>query len=83
LPSRGNSSRVSSVIGYGTAFAISLGISWLVMQELSSSLTINGQTVTAPSPSAFAMTVGIYVVAAAVVALGIRGGFPGGVGCRR
>jgi FlaG/FlaF family flagellin (archaellin) len=81
---RARRQRWGRVIGKVLAFAIpavlSIGFATVVMQRVSQSLTVNGQSVTEPTLSSTFLTVGPILIIAAIIIWGLSGGFPRGIG---
>lgn len=74
-------------LGQAIAVVVPLGFSFFiamrVMEQLAGKMTINGESVTPPSPETMAITFGFIVVISAVMMWGMNGAFPRGTGGNR
>ena len=57
--------------------ALSTWVAMVVMSRAAGTMTINGQPMPAPTWGSFAPTVAIVLVVAALIYVGLQGGFPG------
>jgi hypothetical protein len=81
---RARRQRWGRVIGKVLAFAIPavliIGFATAVMQEVSQSLTVNGQSVTEPTLASTFLTVSPILIIGAIIIWGLSGGFPRRIG---